>query len=137
MALITLRGPVYHSQELNTGDAAERGDTPKTIVDGVNSMMVDLYAAVAANPAVVSMPRRALLLGNSITNQNATYSAAAWPANITAYNNEGWFTWANRFLNHRLYLDPTLEKGVDGDTTAGDGRLAAEIPHRHGDPTSQ
>mgnify|MGYP001608256217 CR=1 FL=1 len=48
MAQITLRGPLYHSQELNTGDSVERGDSPKTIVDNLNTMLTEVYAAAAS-----------------------------------------------------------------------------------------
>jgi hypothetical protein len=45
MAQITLRGPMYDSQELNTGVSTERGDSPKKIVENINTMMAELYAA--------------------------------------------------------------------------------------------
>jgi hypothetical protein len=52
MSQITLNPPLYHSQELNTGDAPERGDSPKRIVDDINTMMAEIYAAETARAAL-------------------------------------------------------------------------------------
>lgn len=54
MARIALNPPPYNSQELNTGDSVERGDSPKKIVDSINTMMAELYAADTAFAAVVA-----------------------------------------------------------------------------------
>lgn len=47
MSQITLKAPLYNSQELNTGDGTERGDSPKKVVDSINTMMAELYAVNA------------------------------------------------------------------------------------------
>ncbi len=52
MSQTTLRGPMYNSQELNTGDAPERGDSPKVIVDAINTMFTEVYAAETARAAL-------------------------------------------------------------------------------------
>jgi hypothetical protein len=43
MSRIPLRGPLFYQQELNTGDALERGDSPKFIVESVEAMFTELY----------------------------------------------------------------------------------------------
>jgi hypothetical protein len=43
MAKQTINGPQYASQEFNTGDGGERGDSPKTVVEKLNAMMTELY----------------------------------------------------------------------------------------------
>jgi hypothetical protein len=45
MAQSTLRGPMYNSQEFNTGDAPERGQSPKEIIDALNTMLSEIYGA--------------------------------------------------------------------------------------------
>jgi len=55
MSQITLVGPTYHSQEFNTGDSVERGHSPKKLVDDINTMMTELYAADAAAAAVAAV----------------------------------------------------------------------------------
>lgn len=55
MAKQTINGPVYDSQEFNTGDSVERGDSPKGIADKLNDMFTELYdadALVAAQSAI-------------------------------------------------------------------------------------
>ena len=54
MAIQTINGPQYEAQEFNTGDGGERGDSPKEIVTKLNAMMVELYAAVAADDAAAA-----------------------------------------------------------------------------------
>jgi hypothetical protein len=54
MARITLNQPIYDSQELNTGDSPERGSSPKFIVDSINTMTTELYAAAVTAPAAQS-----------------------------------------------------------------------------------
>lgn len=54
MAQITLIPPLYPTQPLNTGDAAERGHSPKFIVDSVNTMLAELYAANVAAAAAIA-----------------------------------------------------------------------------------
>jgi hypothetical protein len=49
MAKQTINGPQYDSQEFNTGDGAERGDSPKSIVEKLNENFTELYDAVAAD----------------------------------------------------------------------------------------
>jgi hypothetical protein len=44
MAQETINGPQYDSQEFNTGDSVERGDSPKAIVGKLNDMLTELYA---------------------------------------------------------------------------------------------
>ncbi len=51
MAIQTINAPPHNSMEFNTGDAAERGDSPKQVVDKANANFVELYAAVAADDA--------------------------------------------------------------------------------------
>jgi hypothetical protein len=53
MAKQTINGPMYDSQEFNTGDSGERGDSPKEVVDKLNAMMTELYDADALAPASV------------------------------------------------------------------------------------
>jgi len=76
--------------------------------------MAELFSLI--NPAVPG--RRVLLLGDSITALNSSYSTAAWPATVSQMLMGGYFTWCNRFLNHRLAFDVALNKGVNSDTTA-------------------
>ena len=45
MAKQTINPPPNNSMEFNTGDAAERGDSPKQAIDKVNAMMTELYDA--------------------------------------------------------------------------------------------
>lgn len=52
MARIALNPPPYHSQELNTGDSAERGDSAKTALDSLNTMLTEIYATEAARAAL-------------------------------------------------------------------------------------
>lgn len=54
MGQSTLRGPQYDSQPLNTGDGAERGQSPKAIVDAIQAMFTELYAANTAAAAVLA-----------------------------------------------------------------------------------
>lgn len=49
MAKQTINGPQYDSQEFNTGDSGERGDTPKAVVTKLNAMMTELYDAVSVD----------------------------------------------------------------------------------------
>lgn len=53
MARTVLKAPQYDSQELNTGDGTERGDSPKVIVDAINVMSGDLYGVNAQAGATV------------------------------------------------------------------------------------
>ncbi len=76
----------------------------------------------------IPVPRRVLLFGDSISNNNNTINASAWPNNIITHNAEGYFTWANGLLGHRLYLDPSLNKGVSGETSTQIlARYAADV----------
>jgi hypothetical protein len=54
MAQQTINGPQYDSQEFNTGDSGERGDSPKEVVDKINTMMTELYAGAITAPATQS-----------------------------------------------------------------------------------
>lgn len=54
MAIQTINGPLYDAQEFNTGDGSERGDSPKAIVEKLNEMFVELYAADEAGAAVIA-----------------------------------------------------------------------------------
>lgn len=38
-----INGPQYDSQEFNTGDSRERGDSPKMLVEKMNAMLEELY----------------------------------------------------------------------------------------------
>lgn len=51
MAQTTLVGPQNNSQELNTGDATERGNSPKQIVDAINTMFTEVYGFETARLA--------------------------------------------------------------------------------------
>lgn len=54
MTRIALRGPQNEGQELNTGTGTERGQSPKSIVDDINSMTTELYAASTATTAAAA-----------------------------------------------------------------------------------
>lgn len=45
MSQQTINGPQYDSQEFNTGDGGERGDSPKAIVEKLNEMFTEIYTA--------------------------------------------------------------------------------------------
>lgn len=53
MAQTTLRAPANRSP-FNTGDSLELGDNPKAIVDAINTMFGELYAANVAAAAVIA-----------------------------------------------------------------------------------
>ena len=50
----TINPPLYNSQEFNTGDAPERGDQPKVVVDKLNTMLTELYAADTATAGAIT-----------------------------------------------------------------------------------
>lgn len=52
MAQSTLRGPQNNSSEFNTGDSLERGQSPKEIVDAINTMFTELYANETSRAAL-------------------------------------------------------------------------------------
>lgn len=54
MARTYLCPPPSNASSLNSGDSLERGDTPKTIVDALNTMLTELYAADAAATAALA-----------------------------------------------------------------------------------
>lgn len=54
MARVTLNSPLSNSQPLNTGDSTEFGDQPKKIIDALNTMLTELYAANTAAAAVLA-----------------------------------------------------------------------------------
>lgn len=54
MSRIALNPPMYNSQELNTGDSTELGDSPKKIVDSLNTMLTELYASRTADEAAIT-----------------------------------------------------------------------------------
>jgi len=56
-----------------------------------------------------------VLFGDSITAQNGQPDWVEYTTNIFAFIGEGYFTWANMFLNHRLNLQSNL--GVGGNST--------------------
>lgn len=77
MAQINLKPPLYSSQELNTGDGTERGDSPKFIVDSVNTMMAELYAAdIAIAAAAAAALAAALAAMSAIVFVDVTISSA-------------------------------------------------------------
>ena len=65
------------------------------------------------NLAKAGLPRDALLFGDSITARNSDIL----PAPTLQYNGYGYFTQTNMQMGNPFYLDPTLNKGVSGDTT--------------------
>lgn len=69
MAQVTLVGPQNNAQEFNTGDATERGMQPKVLVDHLNSMFTELYAADAAAAAAVTA-------GTSLKSADITITSA-------------------------------------------------------------
>jgi hypothetical protein len=54
MARQTINGPQYASQEFNTGDSGERGDSPLSIATKLNAMFTELYAADATEAANIA-----------------------------------------------------------------------------------
>jgi len=54
MARTALNPPPSNAHELNTGDSTERGDSAKTIVEAINTMMTELYAADTAAAAALA-----------------------------------------------------------------------------------
>lgn len=54
MAQTVLKAPPNNSQALNTLDSTELGDHPKFIVETINAMMAELYAADAVAAAAVA-----------------------------------------------------------------------------------
>lgn len=60
--------------------------------------------------ASITVPRRALLIGDSITVNNSTIGPT--------YQQFGYFTYANQLMGQPFYLDVNLNKGVAGNTTA-------------------
>jgi len=91
---------------------------------------------VSANPPLTPVrayPKRVMVFGDSISRICSTNVTSAWPNNVLAFNNEGWITWANRLLGQRLYFDPTLNKGVDGNRTDQIlGRFGADVAGNSG-----
>lgn len=49
MAQTVFEAPDNYRDELNTTDSAERGVSPKTLVEGINAMMTELYAGGAGS----------------------------------------------------------------------------------------
>lgn len=54
MTQTTLRGPLYNATPFNTGDGTEHGHHPKEIVDYLNTMLSELYAAAITAAAAQS-----------------------------------------------------------------------------------
>jgi lysophospholipase L1-like esterase len=69
---------------------------------------------------VQEVQRRVLLMGDSIAANCGTVSLAsnAWPNQVVAWQNDSWAAWANRLTGQRIFMDPNLNKGVSGNTTA-------------------
>jgi hypothetical protein len=61
MSRIVLNPPPNNAMELNTGDAIERGDSPKKVIDSINAMTSELYALSiqGANASSVTLTNQA------------------------------------------------------------------------------
>lgn len=89
------------------------GDTCLMTSDGSGNVTVSNYVR-ARKPS--STPHRALLLGDSITEQNAFMdNVSAWPTKYYTYQTEGYFVQTNRFLGGPFYLDPKMCQGIGGE----------------------
>lgn len=121
MSQTVLAPPLNNSQELNTGDASERGVTPKGLVDAVNSMMTELYNGfnVTLRPLGVTA-----LLGDSraaqIFSSQTIPVGAQVPPSIGGFNH---FGWGNARSGRRLKI--VYAGGLSGDR--GD-QMIARLP---------
>lgn len=64
--------------------------------------------------------RRCCLMGDSITeNCNTdTLDTLPWPSLNISHQNDSWWSWAARLTQQRIFLDPFLNFGIGGNTTA-------------------
>lgn len=74
--------------------------------------------------------RRCCLMGDSITeNCNTdTLDTLPWPDLNISHQNDSWWSWAARLTQQRIFLNPFLNFGIGGNTTADMlGRFAATV----------
>lgn len=102
MSQILFASPLSNAQELNTGDAAERGVHPKELVDGVNAMMTELYQSTTGKQAAYTA-----LLGDS--------RVAQISASVVVGRQSGWnsFNHGNYRAGNRLTI--ATNQGNSGD----------------------
>lgn len=101
--------PPNNSMPLNTGDAPERGVSPKGLVDGINANFTELYTFAASRPLGTTA-----LLGDSrvaqIYSSQTILSGSLVPPSLAGYNH---FNWGNARSGHRL--KPVYNGGLSGD----------------------
>jgi lysophospholipase L1-like esterase len=120
MSQTVFLSPPNNSMELNTGDAAERGVTPKALVDGINSMFAELYIQANQKPigstAILSDSR-----GAQIFTSQTISAGSLVPTSLSGYNH---FNWGNARSGHRLKL--VYNGGVSGDRA---DQMIARLPN--------
>lgn len=76
MAKQTINGPQYDSQEFNTGDSSERGDSPKAVTTKLNAMMTELYDSVATGAALDATAAANVAAGMGLKYADVTITSA-------------------------------------------------------------